>query len=222
MKTFNDYLEQYALFSQEKQDKLARIIGENMHELDLDAGLIRFRSDLAFPFQVLGTESDNSLTWLWAWAEEQTEIPENLIQSSLQLRDWGVREGIREFTMPSVDLDRTDGNSLAMVSTQITMANSYFRDSYEGGAVYLLIFGKSIENEPSFDRASLFRHLTDLLSRYELNYQKVLLSYLDRKGLSPDAKDSLVTCELETGERVNAEFDEAGKLKAWNGQQITG
>jgi hypothetical protein len=221
VKTFTDYLEQYALFSMEKRDKLARIIGENMHELDLDAGLIRFSRELAFPFQVLGTESDNTLTWLWAWAEEQTEIPENLVQTSLQLRDWGAREGIREFTLPSVDIDKTDGNSLAMVSTQITMANSYFRDSYEGGAVYLLIFDTSIENEPSFDRASLFLHLTDLLSRYELNQRNVLLSYLEMKGLSPVAKGALITCELETGERVNAEFDDAGKLRVWNGEVIT-
>jgi hypothetical protein len=220
MKTFTDYLEKYALFSLEKQDKLARIIGENMHELDLDAGVIRFSRDLAFPFQVLGTESDNTLSWLWAWAEEQTEIPDNLIQMSLQLRDWGVREGIREFTMPSFDLDRADGNSIAMISTQITMANSYFRDGYEGGAVYLLIFDKSIEHESSFDRAGLFRHLTDLLPRYELNQQKVLLSYLEMKGLSPAAKGTSVTCDLETGERVNAEFDEAGNLKEWNGEPI--
>lgn len=205
----------------EKQDKLARIIGENMHELDLDAGLIRFSSDLAFPFQVLGTESDNTLTWLWAWAEEQTEIPENLMQTSLQLRGWGVREGIREFTIPSLDLDRADGNALAMVSTQISMANSYFRDSYEGGAAYLLIFDKSIENEPSFDRASLLRRLTDLLARYELNQRNVLSSYLEMKGLSPVAKDDVITCELETGERVIAEFDDAGKLRVWNGEALT-
>ncbi len=205
----------------EKQDKLSRIIGENMHELDLDAGLIRFSRDLAFPFQVLGTESDNTLTWLWAWAEEHTEIPENLVQTSLQLRDWGVGEGIREFTIPSLDLDHADGNSLAMVSTQIAMANSYFRDSYEGGAAYLLIFDKSIENEPSFDRASLFSHLTSLLSRYELNQRNVLLSYLERKGLSPVAKDVVTTCELESGERVIAEFDDTGKLRVWNGEAIT-
>ena len=205
----------------EKQDKLAKIIGENMHELDLDAGLIRFSRDLALPFQVLGTESYNTLTWLWAWAEEQTEIPENLVQTSLQLRDWGVREGIQEFTLPSVDIDHSDGNALAMVSTQISMANSYFRDSYEGGAAYLLIFDKSIENEPSFDRDSLFRNMTDLLSRYALNQRNVLFSYLEIKGLSPVAKGTLITCELESGERVNAEFDDVGKVRVWNGEAIT-
>ncbi|HYA87974.1 MAG TPA: hypothetical protein VEI57_13025 [Nitrospirota bacterium] len=221
MKNFTDYLEQYALFSIEKQFKLARIIGEQMHELDLDAGVIRFSRDLSLPFQVLGTESFNTLTWLWAWAEEQTEIPENLIQTSLQLRDWGVHEGIREFTMPSVDIDKADGKAIAIVSTQIASANSWFRDSYEGGAVYLLIFDKSIENEPSFDKASLFTSMTDILSRYELNQKNVLLSYLQMKILSPIERGTLISCELENGERLNAEFDDAGKLRGWDGKVIT-
>ncbi len=219
MKTLKDYLEQYALISLEKRDKLAGIAGENLYEIDLDAGIIRFSRDLAFPFQVLGTESDNSLTWLWAWAEEQPEIPEMLVQASLDLRHWGAQEEIREFTVPSIDLTRTDGNALAMVSTQISRANSFFRDSYEGGAAYLLIFENSIDREPSFDRASLFRHLSDLNARYDLNHRNVLLSYLQLKGLSPVEQGTLLTCELETGERLIAEFDGAGKLNVWNGER---
>jgi hypothetical protein len=88
--------------------------------------------------------------------------------------------------------------------------------------VYLLIFDKSIENQPSFNRSGLFRHLSDLVSRYELNHRNVLLSYLEKKGLSPVTKGQLVTCELETGERVNAEFDDHGKLTVLNGEAVTG
>ncbi len=221
MKTFTEHLEQSALLSLEKQSKLAGMTGEYLHELDLDAGMIRFSRDLAFPIQVLGTESDNTLTWLWAWAEEQTDIPEGLVHSSLQLRNWGMREGVREFTLPSVDLDQADGNAIALVSTQIAGASSYFRDSYEGGAAYYLVFDKSIDSRPSLDRAGLLRHLTDLFFRYELNHRNVLLSYLQEKGLSPVSKGLFITCELDSGERVTAEFDEAGKLRVWNGEVIT-
>ncbi len=82
------YLERYALITLEKQDKLESLIGDSMHEIELDAGIIRF-NDLQFPLQVLGTESDNTLTWLWAWSDEQTEIPSALMQSAIQLRNWG-------------------------------------------------------------------------------------------------------------------------------------
>ncbi len=109
--SFQTYLERYALLSLEKQDKLEALIGEHLHELDLDAGTIRF-DRFQFPMQVIGTESDNTLTWLWAWSDEQTEIPSNLMQSAIQLRTWGSAEGLPEFTLPSVDLNIADGNAI--------------------------------------------------------------------------------------------------------------
>jgi hypothetical protein len=221
MKTFTEYLEQYALLSLEKKYRLERLLGEYLHELDLDSGMIRFSGGLAFPIQVLGTESDNTLTWLWAWDEEQTEIPENLVQASLQLRIWGTRENIREFTLPSVDIDQADGTAIALIATEVSRANSFFRDSYEGGAAYYLIFDASVDNQPPFDRAELLRQLTDVVARYELNHRKVLWSYLEQKGLSPIAAGDTITCELQTGERVNAEFDKTGRLLIWNGEAVT-
>jgi len=210
------YLEKYALLALEKQDKLDSLIRERMHELDLEAGKIRF-DDLEFPVQVIGTESDNTLTWLWAWAEEQTEIPVSLLQSAIQLRNWGGGEDIPEFTMPSVDLNRADGNIMAMISTEICKASGWYRDDYEGGAVFLLLFDRIIDSQPSFDRARLLLRFSDLISRYDLNHRNTIVSYLTLKELSPAGQKNLISCELESGERLNAEFDELGRLVMVNG-----
>lgn len=210
------YLERCALITLEKQDKLESLIAESIHELDLDAGKIRF-NDLAFPVQVLGTESDNSLTWLWAWADEQTEIPSSLMQSSLQLRNWGATEGIPEFTTPSLDLSRADGHVIALISAEFCKASGYYRDSYEGGAVLLLLFDRLIDSQPPFDRGRLVRKMSDIFSRYDLNHRNTLLSYLRLKRLSPVEDRDTVNCELESGERLIAEFDVAGKLIMVNG-----
>jgi hypothetical protein len=214
--TLQAYLEKYALLSLEKQDRLESLIRDRMHELDLDAGKIRFE-DLEFPVQVIGTESDNTLTWLWAWAEEQTEVPIGLLQSAIQLRTWGGNEGIPEFTVPSVDLNRADGNIMAMISVEICRASCYYRDDYEGGTVFLLLFDRMIDSQPSFDRARLLLRFSDLISRYDLNHRNVVLSYLTLKGLSPVEQRNLINCELESGERLNAEFDDTGRLVVVNG-----
>ncbi len=214
---FTAYLEQYALVSLEKQDRMAMLIGEHLHELDLDAGTIRFSSELVFPMQVLGTESDNTVTWLWAWADEQTEIPDNLLDASRRLRDWGSKEGLNEFTSPSIDLDRADGNAIALIASQVAGASCFYRDSYEGGAVYLLLFDKTIDSRPSFDRTRLVRGLSDILSRYDLNHRNTLESYFRLKGLSPSAQDLVISCELDSGERLVAEFDRKGRLTKING-----
>jgi len=222
MHTLTEYLEQFALRSLEKQDKLALLLGDYAYDLDLDAGKILFNDSLEISFQVLGTESDNTLIWLWAWAEEQTEeIPVDLHLASRELRDWGSQKGVPEFTLPSVDLLKADGHVLSMIACELCNADCYFRDAYEGGAAYLLLFDKRIDAQPSFDLARLTRRFLDLISRYELNHRKTLISYLRWKKLPLAETGPAITCVLDSGERLSAEFDDAGSLTQLNGATIS-
>jgi hypothetical protein len=223
MNTLTHLFEQYALISREKQDKLALLLGDHTHELDLEAGKIRFNDNLEFSFQVLGTESDNTLIWLWAWADEQTEeIPVNLLQASRELRDWGLRKGVQEYSLPSVDLDRADGHVLSMIACELCKAGCYYQDTYDGGSAFILLFDKRIDTQPSFDLKRLSRRFLDLISRYELNHRKALVSYFRIKGLPLTETGPLITGELESGEQLSAGFDERGMLTMLNGKATGG
>ena len=213
------YLEKYGLLSLEKQDKLAHVIGEHTYKIDLENGTIRF-DNVEFPFQVLGTESDNTLTWLWAWAEEQTEVQEDLITTSQALRDWGEKEDIQEFLTPSVDIGTVDGLAFAIIASEISKASCFYRDVYEGGSLFVLLFDKQIDSQPSFNLTRLSKQFLNLISLYELNHKNTFLSYLNSKGLSPVSHGAQITCKLETGELLNAEFDEAGGLTSLNGEAV--
>jgi len=222
MSTLNDYLEQSALISLEKQDKLALLIGEHTYDLDLDAGKIRFDNDLEISFQVLGTESDNTLIWLWAWADEQTEeIPDDLLRASREIRGWGLQKGIQEFTIPSVDLHKADGQVLSIIACDLCKASCYFRDAYEGGSAYLLLFDNRIDTQPSFDLSRLSSRFLNLISRHELDHRKTFLSYLRIKKLPHAETGPTITCELESGERLSADFDNTGRLTQLNGETIS-
>jgi hypothetical protein len=218
MSAFTDCLQQYALLTLEKQDKLGFLLGEHTYELDLDAGKIRFSNDIELTCQALGTESDNTLNWLWAWADEQTEVPATLIQASRELRDWGSLKGVQEFILPSIDLDQADGHTLSLIAVGLCKASAYYRDSYEGGAVFFLLFDKRIDAQPSFDRARLSRRFLDLISRYEFDHQSALRSYCTSKQLPCSGRGTTISCELESGERLIAEFDERGRLVQLNGE----
>ena len=217
MNNLTEYLEQYSLLSLEKQEKLARLIGEHTVDFDLEGGMIHFTEQCSFPFQVLGTESDNSLTWLWAWAEEQPDIPLNRLSSAYQVKDWGEKAGLPQFTMPSIDLTRADGRALSIIASEICGASSYYQDSYEGGAVFLLLFGEAIDRQPSFDAAGLQRQFTEVLSLYELNGRTALIAYLRKKGLSYSEEERILHAELESGEKLSAKFDENGQVVAIEG-----
>jgi hypothetical protein len=220
MGTITEYFENSALISLEKQDKLALMTGDHTSVLDLDAGKIRIDEAIEFSIQVLGTESDNTLSWLWAWADEQTEVPVDLLSASLMLKKWGEQKGVPEFMVPSVDLNRADGHVLSMIAAEICRASCYYRDEYEGGAAFILIFDKRIDAQPSFDLTRLSRRFLDLISQYDLNHRNVLLSYLRTKDLSPAEAGPLITATLETGESLSAEFDTAGKLQSLNGEEV--
>jgi hypothetical protein len=220
MSNLVNYLEQYGLLSLEKQEKLAHLLGEYSMELDFESGIIRFTDGLEFPFQVLGTESDNSLTWLWAWAGEQTEVPDDLMRSSLQMRAWGEQEGIPECTRPSVDLNKADGHFFSLIASEVCGASCYYQDAYEGGGLFLLLFGHAIDQQPDFTVAGLTRQFSSLLSLYDFNHRNAFRSYFSMKKLSFTEHASFIVTELESGEDVRANFDSAGKLISINGKNM--
>jgi Family of unknown function (DUF6882) len=215
-----EYLEHYALTTLEKQDRLALLVGEHTFELDLDGGKARFGETLEFPFQVLGTESDNTLTWLWAWADEQAEVPLSLLSSAFQLKDWGEKNGVKEFIVPSVDLAAADGHAISLIAAGVCGASCFYRDRYEGGGAFVLIFDKRIDAQPSFDLPRFIRKFLDLSSRAEFNHRRALAAYFRAKGLRFTETGTLTNGELVSGERVNAEFDGAGTLISLNGEEI--
>jgi len=220
MNDLTPYLEHYALISLEKQHKLAQLIGEHLAEPDLENGRIRFHQDLEFPLQILGTESDNTLTFLWAWSEEQPEIPLNLLSSAFYLKNWGEERNLLEFSSPSIDLNRADGRIISLIASELCKASCYYQDPYEGGAIFYLLSGEAIDQQPSLDIEGLCRQFSYLMSLAELNHKETLLSYLREKGLTFSDTDAIVQGELESGESLFAEFDDSGMLLSINGKEI--
>jgi hypothetical protein len=215
------YFEKTALVALEKQDDLIRRLGEHIVDLDLDTGMARFNTEAVFPFQVLGTESDNSLTWLWAWADEQTEVSGELLRSAREMKALGAREVVAEFTLPSLDLNRADGTMLSLIASQVCAASGYYRDYYDGGSLFILLYGADSNSSPEFDRTGLVRSLKELVSRYDFNHRNALLSYFKTKELPFSESGDTVNGELAGGERIIAVSDDAGQIITINGEPLS-
>ena len=131
-----------------------------------------------------------------------------------------MKEDIQEFLNPSVDIGTVDGLAFAIIASEACKASCFYRDVYEGGSLFVLLFDKGIDIQPSFNLTRLSRQFLNLITLYELNHRNTLLSYLNAKGLSPVSHGAQITCKLETGELLNAEFDEAGNLTSLNGEVV--
>jgi hypothetical protein len=53
-----------------RQQRLARLVGDEVGELDLEAGLARFGSEMQFAAQLVGATDEVADTFTWAWAAQ--------------------------------------------------------------------------------------------------------------------------------------------------------
>jgi hypothetical protein len=76
---FDDLFAQHVATAMARQVALADLIGERNWSVDLSAGHATFGDDLRFAIQLLGTESQGDGTWLWAWANAESNLPPALL-----------------------------------------------------------------------------------------------------------------------------------------------
>ncbi len=220
-RTLASLFEEHALLALEKQEKLVALLGEHEWVLDLDAGQVRFDDRHAFGVQILGTVSESDGSWLWAWADTHSPLPDDLLDTARQLRDLDTADRIPELQQPSVELSQIDGHYLSMIASGLTRANAYYRGPIEGGAVFFLIFAPEIDRQPGFDRKALEGVLTYLITTYEIRPRAALVAYLKAKRLRWSEDGQSLRFRLASGESVGVEFFLSGAIKSWDGESQT-
>lgn len=203
----------YAALAFERQIHLASLTRKADWRFNSVIGMLLFDNQYYWQVQVLGTESEASGTWLWAWANTDSNIPTHLLVASLALKAYGEKHGISELTTPELSLDQFDGHTLALLASGICDANAYYRCPYEGGALFVLIMD---ENFPKCTDPPLQRIATvfpQAIAALEIpDHRLALAGYLDHYGLVHEQDgDTLVV--KENGESVlTATFDEQNRL----------
>ncbi|MBE6889203.1 MAG: hypothetical protein E7485_04235 [Ruminococcaceae bacterium] len=128
----------YSIACQNKMGEL--VIGDNGWNVDIKGGTIRF-GERVFKSGVLGSESHESGTWLWGWANTEGGLPE--IASAPSRRAKKLLPNVAEFINGKFMLDELHtGHNLAMVCCGISEdAMCYYRCPYNGGAAFVTVSG---------------------------------------------------------------------------------
>jgi hypothetical protein len=203
----------HALSSWVKQDRISDVVHNFDWNLDLASGFLSFSDKYRWQTQLLGTVSDSSNDWLWAWANIQSNISDHLLEACRALKAYGEQHGIPELTMPHLSLDQVDGHTLALLASGICEANAYYRCPCEGGSLYILIMDENFPkcSEPLLQRiASAF---PQAISNLDIpDHKLALTSYLDHCCLVYE-QDGEKLVVKENGEPVlTATFDELNRL----------
>jgi hypothetical protein len=204
----------------DKQSSLNDMIGDLDWEFGMETGTLRFGNKYRWKAQVLGTQSEQSGTWLWAWGNKACGIPEKLLDASNLLRKLGKDDDIPELCETQLPVaDQFDGHFWATLATGLCRANAYFRGPYKGGAVFLLIQDADYPRDVSNPLGRLLNHFSQSLITYNINdHKQALLGHADWLGLSVQSQTNDVIIQDDAGNSLVAKFDDQSRLTLLTGK----
>lgn len=215
-KTEQELIERFGGIGFEKQLDFGDAIGNNNWNIDLQKGEISFGSDLVFPIQVLGSFSHGSETWLWAWANTQSNLPENILQQALHLKKYGEENEIDLLTSSEFDATINDLHLIGMTASGMFGANAYYIADYGNGAMVVTIKSSTLDKIRKDQHLKIATVFPQLISQFEMNHKAALLNYLAAKGYAVlDESRKLTGTKNEN--TITAEFDELNRLTKLNG-----
>ncbi|GIV85730.1 MAG: hypothetical protein KatS3mg052_2737 [Candidatus Roseilinea sp.] len=226
---FEDLFIKHGAASFDKQIYLDAMLGKCGWAFDLNSGILAFRrpheDDLQLNVQVLGTESEDSQTWLWGWANPSS-IPAALLKLANELKAFGAVAGVPELVTPELPItSAVNPQRIALIACGVQRAACFFRAPYPRGALYLLIKDPRYKRSVTRPIPRIVRIFPAFLSRYPVHHPRAaLLSYLQfyRLDVREEGQRIIATTKaaprspLGAGapQQLIAEFDEQDRLIA--------
>lgn len=211
-----ELLERFGGIALDKQRNLFNVIGELNWGVDMTAGEISFGSNLHFPMQVLGSFSHSSETWLWAWANTQSNIPENLLKQARELKRYGEAHGIDLLAGAEFAAEPNDLHLIGMIASGMFDSSAYYLANYGQGTLVVTFDSQLIDEQSMEDNVRISTVFPELISLFEMNHKNALRHYLTAKGYALTEEQYKIV-GIKNENRLTAEFDNSFRMKSLNG-----
>lgn len=214
--TVEELLERYGGIALDKQLNFGDVIGNNSWDVDIAQGTISFGPHLTFPMQVLGTISHASQTWLWAWANTKSGLPEGIIQQSLLLKKYGEDHQIDLLRNDTFDFSKDQLHIVGLIASGMFHSSGYYIADYGQGAMVVTVKSNAVDRSVSEDQHKVLTVFPQLISQFDMNHKNALTHYLSAKGYVVTISENNLT-GAKNGNTITAEFDRSSRLINING-----
>ncbi|MFC4057110.1 DUF6882 domain-containing protein [Planomonospora corallina] len=194
-----------------RQLAFADLTGELAWQVDIPSGTVTFGGGLTFPIQLLGTESHRDRTWLWAWANSGSGLPDEVLRAALWLRDYGARYGLAELTEPGMGLGEVDGHLLAMLAGALT-GRCYYRGPYEGGALFFLVEDAPPQVSAPAAPERVLRVLGQVIETYPVDHRVLVEGFLPQQGFEVTGTPEGLEARRADGMHLRVVLDGHGRI----------
>jgi hypothetical protein len=212
MTTFPELFSTHVATSFARQLALGDFLDEHTWNVDIRKSIVDFGNDRIYPIQLLGSESEFEETWLWAWANEQSNLPAESLEACARIREFGQEHGISELTEPSFALTVASGHVLAMLSTGLIGNCCYYRGPYEGGALFFLVLDLPDAVLAPVTTARATTVVSEVISQFDIDHHLMAEQFLTSQGFTVNESGLTMTGTRPDGEEFAIEFDERGLI----------
>lgn len=163
---FATYFNQHVLFSMWKQTGFMERYGSLEWGYESKTGKLTFGRRIALQSEVLGTYSKDSGTWLWAWGNTYSPMPDERTRISRGLRQFGADKKIPELTAAELPVTQEmNHHLLALLATGLAKLPAYFVGNHEHGAVVLAVTTPDCNPLPKPENVQVINHISSVISQ---------------------------------------------------------
>ncbi len=188
-----------------RQNKLGElVVGENGWNIDVRNRRIKF-GEREFDCGIIGSESHYDGTWLWGWANTESNLPENVFAPSRRAKR--ALTECAEFQTAKFGLDEIHtGHNLSMITVSVSEKNAcYYRCPYEGGAVFAQVEGLPEEIFAPITLSELVKNYVEIISSLYCDHKLLAAGMLHANGYRFDESENSLSATGEQNLRLDFE-----------------
>ena len=182
--------------------------------IDITTGHLNFSNGLEYKIQVIGTESEESNSWLWAWANESIDNPD-ILSVARKLQALGEEKQVPELTTPQLPLDgENNGLVFITVAQHIAKAPTYYSCDTGAGRAFFLVYPCSDTSRYARPKPHMLNEaFAQVMPSVPFNHQLALVTAAKASGIAVTSEDRLSIAG------VDYEFDQYGSVTSFTQHQ---
>ena len=179
--------------------------------VDFDRGIISFGED-EYPLQFLGSESNSSNTWLWAW-ENINGFDENIISLAREIKAKGEKLNLEALTTAEIDIsDELNGHTLSIVACGLADKNyCYYRGPHSGGAIFVAFDGVDERVFAPINAKDFADIVVNSIQQFPLNHKLFVESFLSWNKNEYEWKENTLIANFKDS-KLEIDFEEKVEL----------
>jgi hypothetical protein len=215
MLPFVEHFSRYVGSAMLRQRQLGQWIEQfQNHAVNMTEGTICFDNRVTLPIQVIGSVATSAQSWVWAWANDESNFSDAILVESRRVKAYGEAHGISELTNRRFSLTEFNGHVLAMFAAGICGERAYI-SAPNGGLEVFFFADEAIDFSETTPTQTVISVIPQIVEGFDVDHRVFAEAFLIDQGFEVRADGNNgranLTCSRD-GDEFELIMDDRGRL----------